>query len=299
MAESLNELSLPDLLDALVPADQFAALLQTALREDMGVDRQDVTSDALLAADRSARGEFCSRQKGVLAGAALLERIAGEFDSSLSVNVGQSDGASLAENEPFGSIEGPLGRMLGAERTMLNFLTHLSGIATLSRAYVDAVAGTAAQIYDTRKTTPGLRGLEKYAVRCGGASNHRIGLYDAVLIKDNHLVGRDLSSLAGPIADVRRAGSLSFVEIEVDTLDQLGIVLDLDVDIVLLDNMEVADLVQAVAMRNAQKLEVQLEASGGVSLKTVQAIAQTGVDRIAVGALTHSAPALDIGLDVQ
>jgi nicotinate-nucleotide pyrophosphorylase (carboxylating) len=184
--------------------------------------------------------------------------------------------------------------MLGAERVALNFLGRLSGIATLTRAYVDAVAGTRAAIADTRKTTPGLRALEKYAVRCGGGRNHRVGLFDAILIKDNHIVAA--GGLASAIERARQtAGHMVKIEVEVDTLDQLRDALGYRIDAVLLDNMAPAMLREAVTIVGGRVL---LEASGGVSLDTVRAIAETGVDLISVGALTHSAPVLDLGLDM-
>ena len=180
---------------------------------------------------------------------------------------------------------------------MLNFLGRLCGIATLTDRYVQAVAGTGAEIYDTRKTTPGWRGLEKYAVRCGGGRSHRRGLYDAILIKDNHLGAIELKDLGPRLADARRRAEVAFVEVEVETLKQLEVVLGFEVDVVLLDNMNPGQITEAVSMRNAQAPQVKLEASGGIDLQTVRAVAETGVDRIAVGALTHSAPALDVGLD--
>ena len=210
-------------------------------------------------------------------------------------------------------VEGPAQKLLTAERPALNLIGRLSGIATLTRRYVDGVAGTKARIYDTRKTTPGLRRLEKYAVRCGGGCNHRQGLFEAILIKDNHLAlgaqsdsGRPGFSPAEAIEEARRffarkrspeAASASIVEIEVDTLDQLDAVLPAGPDIVLLDNMGPAKLEEAVARRDSVNPAVQLEASGGVNLDTVRAIAESGVDRISVGALTHSAVVLDVALD--
>ncbi len=189
--------------------------------------------------------------------------------------------------------------LLAGERTALNFLQHLSGIATLTQKYVDAVAGFPCQILDTRKTTPGWRVLEKYAVRCGGGHNHRMGLYHAILIKDNHLaaLGGGPGAIRKALGLVRqRLGSSFPVEIEVDDLEQLNMALTCKPDMVLLDNMNVTDLQEAVQLRNALAPEVKLEASGGVTLDNVRAIAETGVERISVGALTHSAPALDIAL---
>ncbi len=208
-------------------------------------------------------------------------------------------------------MTGAVRSLLAAERIVLNFLGRLSGIATLTRQYVEAIAGTRARIYDTRKTTPGWRRLEKYAVRCGGGHNHRAGLFDAILIKDNHVgfLSGGGSSAAMPAQAVhaaRRFLAKTFandprakmiVEVEVDRLDQLEAVLQSKPEIVLLDNMSAADLRVAVAMRDAAAPGVELEASGGVTLQTVRAIAATGIDRISVGSLTHSAPALDVSLD--
>jgi nicotinate-nucleotide pyrophosphorylase (carboxylating) len=219
-------------------------------------------------------------------------------DPTLTFTVAVPEGSRCERGTTLASVAGPMRSLLAAERTALNFLQRLSGIATLTRKFVDAVAGTRARLLDTRKTTPGWRLLEKYAVRQGGGFNHRTGLFDGILIKDNHLAG-----LGG---DVRRAIETArafpgneglAVEVEVDGLQQLEIALAARADIVLLDNMPLADLRAAVARRDAVAPKTLLEASGGVNLQTVRDVAATGVDRISVGALTHSAPALDIGLD--
>jgi nicotinate-nucleotide pyrophosphorylase (carboxylating) len=221
-----------------------------------------------------------------------------------------TDGATVVAGTTLGEVEGPARDLLTAERTILNIMGRLSGIATLTRKYVDAVAGTNARICDTRKTTPAWRRLEKFAVSCGGGLNHRLGLYDAILIKDNHLAFCGEPSRASTPADAVRTArafvgncdaivdkSNFIVEIEVDSIDQLVNVLSADPDMVLLDNMSVDQLSRAVRLRNEIAPRVILEASGGVSLQTVSDIAKTGVERISVGALTHSAPTLDIGLD--
>jgi nicotinate-nucleotide pyrophosphorylase (carboxylating) len=224
--------------------------------------------------------------------------VCSSYDLALEFIPKVPDGSPVEPGTMLATIEGSLQSVLASERIALNFLQRLSGVATLTRKFVDAVAGTQAKILDTRKTTPGWRLLEKYAVRCGGGMNHRVGLYGGVLIKDNHLAG-----LGG---DLKRAvetaraypGNAGLpVEVEVDTLAQLEIALGVKVDIVLLDNMNLDQLRAAVARRNAVAPTTQLEASGGVNLESVKAIAATGVDRISVGALTHSAQALDIGLD--
>ncbi len=287
-------------------------LLDLAIREDLGATG-DCTTQALVPEDARGRASITARKPGVLAGEPAIAATLDKFSASLNWSAAAGDGQSVSAGKSIGVIEGPARAMLAAERPLLNFLGRLSGIATLTRRYVDLVAGTAARIYDTRKTTPGWRSLEKYAVRCGGGMNHRAGLYDAVLIKDNHLaLGGELrqhgQSGYSPADAVRRArqfceerfgdaGRKMIVEIEVDSLQQLDDVLPAGPDIVLLDNMSPVMLREAVARRDAQNPAIELEASGGIDLSTVRAIAETGVQRISVGALTHSAVALDFGLD--
>ncbi|MFN0051168.1 MAG: carboxylating nicotinate-nucleotide diphosphorylase [Planctomycetales bacterium] len=278
-----------------------AALIELALREDLG-DAGDLTTQALIGESETGRVSIVARETGVLAGLPIAKQVLTAFDPQLTLTIFQSDGAHLERGLVVAQVAGNLRSLLAAERTALNFLTHLSGIASLTRKYVEAVAGTRAGIYDTRKTHPGWRVLEKYAVRVGGGRNHRIGLYDMVLIKDNHLAGWKLSSTGHTIAAAVQKARQSAppgtpVEVEIDTLDQLPDALAGEPDIVLLDNMTCAELRQAVAFRQRLAPTVELEASGGVSLETVQAIAQTGVDRISAGALTHSAIALDLAFD--
>lgn len=280
--------------------DEAAAcrrLIDLALAEDLGTTG-DRTSIATIPEATTSRAAFVARSPGVLAGLPAAELVCVAVDPALRFEVAVPDGTYIERGLVLATVTGPLRSVLAAERTALNFLQRLSGVATLTGRFVDAVAGHPAKILDTRKTTPGWRLIEKYAVRCGGGHNHRIGLYDGILIKDNHLAG-----LRG---DVRRAveaarshpGNAGLpVEVEVDTLDQLGAALAVRADIVLLDNMTLDELRTAVARRNAAAPGVLLEASGGVNLFTVRDIAATGVDRISVGGLTHSAPALDIGLD--
>jgi len=228
------------------------------------------------------------------------------FDGQVQVDIKTPDGSGIEPGQVVAVMTGSIRGILSAERVALNLLTHLSGVATLTSRYVQQVAGTRARVYDTRKTLPGLRGLQKYAVACGGGENHRMGLYDAVLLKDNHLAQVGAEGLAEAVADaVKRSREanrghprIKFVMVEVDSLEQLEKVLPTGIDLVLLDNMGVDQLRLAVSMRDKAACRVELEASGGVTLETVRAIAQTGVDRISVGALTHSAPALDIGLDI-
>jgi nicotinate-nucleotide pyrophosphorylase (carboxylating) len=296
--------------DERLQAD-WLRIVALAVEEDLG-ESGDWTTRALVPADAPARAAVAARKEGVVAGlpgaASALEQI----DSRLRWSARIDDGQVLRPGDRVALVEGPAASLLTAERLVLNLLGHLSGIATLARRYVEAVAGTRARIYDTRKTTPGWRRLEKYAVRCGGGWNHRGGLFEAILIKDNHLaVGAAASGGAGytPAEAVRRARRFlaerapssvrdtMIVEVEVDRLEQLKEVLPARPDIVLLDNMTPDELRQAVALRDARHPQVELEASGGVALETVRAIAETGVERISVGALTHSAESLDLGLD--
>ncbi len=293
----------PD-LNAFVDPNLVRDLIAWAMREDMGPDRLDITSELLVPADARATARMRARRGGRLAGAALLGQIAAAYDPAITVQTLKTDGANLERGDVVTTFTGPLRSILAMERVALNFVTHLSGIATLTARYVAAVEGTAAGIYDTRKTIPGFRGLAKYAVVCGGGHSHRMGLYDAVLVKDNHIADIPLEQLADVVTRLiedarRRNPAPNFIEIEVDRLDQLERVLPCSPDIVLLDNMDVPQLREAVAMRNRLAPKVKLESSGGVTLETVRAIAETGVDRIAIGALTHSAPALDLGLDIE
>ncbi len=286
-------------MPAFTPAEAAAcrALVSLALAEDLGA-AGDRTSAALIPADQPGRAAFVARTDGVVAGLPAAALVCAAVDPALAFAPAVADGSHLARGTILATVAGPLRSILAAERTALNFLQRLSGVATLTRRYVDAAAGTRAAVLDTRKTTPGWRLLEKYAVRMGGGRNHRVGLYDGVLIKDNHLAG-----LGG---DVRRAVELARaanpglpVEVEVDTLDQLEHALAAQADIVLLDNMPPDRMRAAVARRDAVSPGTKLEASGGINLGTIAAAAATGVDRISVGALTHSAPALDIALDYQ
>ncbi len=270
-------------------------LIELALAEDLGV-HGDVTSQALIPQQLQGRAVIVARAMGVLAGLEAAALVWQAVEPGLHLKVVQTDGASLRAGEPLAEISGPVRGLLAAERTALNFLQHLSGIATLTRRYVDAVAGLPCRILDTRKTLPGWRLLAKYAVRCGGGTNHRLGLHDGLLIKDNHLAAAGLP-MKEVIAQARQAQLP--LEVEVDTLAQLEAALPARPDMVLLDNMTPDQLRTAVQRRNALAPGVLLEASGGVNLQTVRAIAETGVDRISVGALTHSAPALDIALDYE
>ncbi len=278
-------------------------LIQMAIAEDLG--QGDVTSDLLFKKGAVARANIISREEIVVCGMDVAAEILKCYDERLKLKVRINDGESAHVASRLAIIEGPLRSMLSAERVMLNFLQRLSGIATTTSKYVRAIQGTKARIYDTRKTMPGWRILEKYAVRCGGGHNHRLGLYDGVLIKDNHLaqLGRNFQSkLQKIIAEAKKLKGVKFVAVEVDHVDdQLNYVLDIpDIDIVLLDNMGQWQLKHAVEMRDrmcGKGKKPLLEASGNITLSNVSAIAQCGIDRIAIGAITHSAKAVDIGLD--
>lgn len=277
---------------APLPAVLVRTLVAAALAEDLGLVG-DVTTNATIPASATARAVIAARRAGVVSGVALAVAAFHEIDQRVGVRIARGDGQSVAPGDVIAEIAGPARAILTGERVALNFMGRMSGIATLTRRYVEAVAGTRARIVDTRKTTPGLRAVEKYAVRCGGGSNHRIGLFDAVLIKDNHIAAA--GGVGAAIEAARRhAGHMVKIEVEVDTLEQLEIVLGHSVDAVLLDNMAPPMLRRAVQMIGGRALA---EASGGVGLETVRAIAETGVDLVSVGALTHSAPVLDLGLD--
>jgi len=278
-------------------------IIKMAIEEDLG--QGDMTSALLFKDDTFAKSNIISREEIVVCGMDVVREILKRYDKRLKLKVHVNDGGSAYVGCRIATIEGPLRSMLSAERVMLNFLQRLSGIATTTRKYVRAIQGTRARIYDTRKTMPGWRILEKYAVRCGGGFNHRLGLYDAVLIKDNHLaqLGRNFyPKLKKIINEAKKIRGAKFVAVEVDHVDdQLNHVLKIPgIDIVLLDNMGQWQLKHAVDMRNAmcgKNKKPLLEASGNITLSNVSAIAQCGIDRIAVGAITHSARAVDIGLD--
>jgi nicotinate-nucleotide pyrophosphorylase (carboxylating) len=282
----MNLLPLPEIM--------IEPLVRGALLEDLG-RAGDLTTDAIVPADRVATTVMTAREPGVVAGldlAALAFRL---IEPAIEVTIHCPDGSEVSPGKVIATLRGPARGLLTAERTALNFLSHLSGIATATASVVTAIRGHSARIVCTRKTTPGLRTIEKYAVRAGGGANHRFGLDDAVLIKDNHI------AVAGGIqAAVERArggtGHLVKIEVEVDTLDQLDEALGLGVDAVLLDNMTLEDLQRAVTMAKGRSIT---EASGRITPATAPSVAATGVDLISIGWLTHSAPVLDIGLDFQ
>ncbi len=274
-------------------------LATLALDEDLGA-AGDITSEVLIPVERIGVAVIVARQAGVLAGLQGAELTFALVDPTLTFEAVCPDGSSVQTGDRLAVVSGRARSLFRGERTALNFVQRLSGVATLTRRYVDAIAGLSCWILDTRKTTPAWRLLEKYAVRLGGGHNHRLGLYDEILIKDNHLAA--LAGHADPITEAvqltrQKHGTSVPLEIEVDTLEQLEIALRARPDTVLLDNMSLDDLRKAVQRRNEIASGVLLEASGGVTLQTVRSIAETGIDRISVGALTHSAPALDIGLD--
>jgi nicotinate-nucleotide pyrophosphorylase (carboxylating) len=276
--------ALPDLL--------VEPVVRHALEEDLGRSG-DLTAQACIPADARMSGVFAARRDGRIAGLDCARIALRLMDPEARFAPVLGDGSDAEPGAVLARVEGNARAVLAAERVALNLMQRLSGVATLTRAYVRAVEGTGARIVDTRKTTPGLRALEKYAVRCGGGVSHRMGLDDAILIKDNHLA---VCGGVKPALERARAaaGHLVKIELEVDSLAQLEEALPLKPDVIMLDNFTLADLRRAVAMTAGA---VVLEASGGVNLETVRAIAETGVDVISVGALTHSAPALDIGLD--
>jgi nicotinate-nucleotide pyrophosphorylase (carboxylating) len=292
-------------------------LVRLAVREDL--DRQqDWTSVALVPQGARGAAEVVARERGVVAGLRAVEVLLDEMNAELTWQPAVEDGDAVSAGAILAHLDGAARDMLTAERPLLNLIGRLSGIASLTAQYVAAIDGTPARIYDTRKTAPGWRRLEKFAVRCGGGSNHRTGLFDAVMIKDNHLAFLAENTTTGPSApSAKQTGpeairhvrefllalpgdrdfSRTVIEVEVDTLDQLANVLNETPDIVLLDNMDVDSLCRAVAIRDATAPSVELEASGGVTLETVRAVAEAGVERISVGAVTHSAQSFDVGLD--
>ena len=309
--------------------EEARRLTRLAIQEDLG-RAYDWTTLALVPPDTPGRAEVVVRKPGVVAGLVAAAEVLGEFDPKIVWKPLRHDGDAVSADTIAARISGPARSLLAAERTMLNFLGRLSGIATLTRQYVDAVARTGARIYDTRKTTPGWRRLEKYAVRRGGGCNHRLSLCEAILIKDNHLAmaAQLVDEAASFFPHNNKAGSLVngignavqraraflaemnagpgpsplelgeiLIEIEVDSLAQFEVALAAEPDLIMLDNFSLADLRKAVELRNRRGSRIELEASGGVSLDTLRAIAETGVERISAGALTHSAPWLDLALD--
>lgn len=274
------------------PVHLVQSAVTQALAEDLG-DAGDITTSAAIPGDRQTQGAIVTRASGVIAGVDLAVAAFRQIDPAINVSIARNDGARVAAGDKILSLTGPAAGVLTAERVALNFLGHLSGIATATAALVDAISGTNAKIVCTRKTTPGIRVLEKYAVRCGGGHNHRFGLYDAVMIKDNHIIAAGGIEKAVDAAR-RSVGHTVKIEVEIDGLDQLEAALGAGADIIMLDNMAMTDMKKAVEITAGRAV---LEASGNVTVDTVRAIAETGVDIISSGWITHSAPSLDLGLD--
>jgi nicotinate-nucleotide pyrophosphorylase (carboxylating) len=280
--------------DPSLPPPIIAEAVKAAMMEDLGLTG-DITTNAVIPAAARASGVFATRKPGVIAGLPVAAAAFRQLDPDIRFEIAIPDGQRAGASAVVARMEGNARAMLSAERVALNFLCRMSGIATLTRAYVDAIAGTKATIIDTRKTTPNLRAFEKYAVRAGGGMNHRIGLFDAVLIKDNHIAVA--GGIGAAIEAVRaRVGHMVKIQVEVDTLEQLAEALEYRLDAVLFDNMSPDRMREGVRMAAGR---VVTEASGGVTLETVRAIAESGVDLISSGALTHSAPILDLGLDIE
>ena len=294
-------------------ASELRPLIDLARVEDMGPASDDVTSRLLVPEHKIGVGTLVQKSVGIACGLPIVEYVCRAYDERLRVELIPGFHLEIIEGRftdartaPLLRLRGPMRSLLSAERVVLNFLQRMSGVATTTHRYVRRVEGTGAKVYDTRKTIPGHRLLDKYAVLCGGGFNHRIGLYDGLLVKDNHLAGlstRDIAPYLQKVVQQARGevpGRL--VEVEVDTLEQLREVLKVDgIDVVLLDNMDCPAMTSAVDLRNraGRKGKTHLEASGGVTLETIRSIAETGVERIAVGAITHSAPAMDIGMDIE
>jgi nicotinate-nucleotide pyrophosphorylase (carboxylating) len=255
----------------------------------------DVTSAATIPAGLLGTADLVARADGVVAGLPLAARVFGRLAPGATLTAGAADGDRVARGDVLLTVRGPVRALLAAERSALNIASRASGIATATRAWVDAVAGTGAVVLDTRKTTPGLRPLEKYAVRCGGGSNKRMGLYDVAMVKDNHVAAA--GSVAAAVAAVRERAPRVTVQVECDTLDQVREAVDAGADFLLLDNMPPAVLRAAVTL--VGDLDVELEATGGLTLAVAREVADTGVDYLSVGALTHSSPILDLALDLR
>lgn len=272
------------------------ALVGQALAEDVGTG--DVSTAISVDPTVVCRGNLVCRDDGVMAGLPLLGLVYGQVDPSVAVETVVADGTGVVPGSVVARLEGPVGSILTGERTALNFLQHLGGIASLTALYVAEVGNTTCRVLDTRKTLPGYRSLAKYAVLCGGGSNHRMGLFDRVLLKDNHWTAGDVD-IDRMVARARRDYPGLTIEVEVDNLSQLDQVLPLQVDWILLDNFTVSDTAEAVARRNAAAVETLLESSGNITRETIALYARAGVDGASVGRLTHSAGALDLGLDLE
>lgn len=266
--------------------------IQNALAEDIGSG--DLTSASLVSADHQSAARIFAKDDAVLAGTEAARAVYHQLDPQIVITVRKQDGDAVRPGETVLEIAGRTRSILTGERVALNFIQRLSGVATIARKFVDAVAGTGAEILDTRKTTPGLRSLEKAAVKAGGARNHRMGLFDAVMVKDNHLLTRP--DLAAALQEIRRKYPKLLIEVEADSIEQVRKFVRLGaIDVILLDNMSPDEIRKCIALRRPG---LKFEASGGVSLATVRAIAETGVDYISAGQLTHSAPSIDFSLEL-
>lgn len=303
---NLNALPLPALFDELVRTGLVQRLVDLARDEDLG-DAGDITTIAWSPPTDRTRARLVARKEGVIAGLAAAPLLLKAFAPDAHIELRACDGGHAAAGDTLAILEGPTRQVLAVERSFLNLVGRLSGVATQAARFVAAIGiASRARVFDTRKTTPGLRVLEKYAVRCGGGFCHRLGLHDAMLVKDNHVARVPLADLAAHAADAaRRARAdrpLRFVEIEADRLEQVEALLQIEpglIDLILLDNMPPARLREAVALRDRMNPRIHLEASGGVTLDTIADIARAGVDRISIGALTHSATSLDLALDAE
>ena len=300
----LNALTLPRLFETLTEDGSLDRLLAAARREDLS-DAGDVTTAAMPDGGRVVRAVGVGRTAGTVSGMVAIRDILDAFDCSAQLENAVDDGAACDAGEVLWHLRGPLAPILGVERTLLNIVGRMCGIATLTARYVEAVSGTGCVVCDTRKTTPGLRAMEKYAVRCGGGTLHRVGLHDAVLMKDNHLAHLQPHELPGAVEKASNAArtrhDLRFVEVEVDRLEQFEKLLDCPdgvIDIILLDNFAPGELREAVKLRDARRPGLLLEASGGIVLERIGLVARTGVDRISVGALTQGVSSLDVSLEV-
>ncbi len=304
----INAMGLEELARVLIQTGEIRRLIALARDEDLGEPMHDATGELMFADSDTRRVRMVMREPGVLAGLAFIDLIVEAFKDSDEPVQWRSlarDGDRVQAGDAVIEMAGNARAIVRIERTMLNLVSRMSGIATRTALFVDLVKGTGVRLCDTRKTTPGHRLIEKYAVRCGGGTTHRLGLYDAVLIKDNHIAGLDDEQLGDRLEQAasraRRSGSeLRFVQVEVDRIEQLARVLALKdglIDMALLDNMDLSTLAEAIKLRDEAGSSILLEASGGVTLETVAQIAKTGIDRISVGGLTHQAVSLDIGLD--
>ncbi len=279
-----------------LPKDYISNVVRGALSEDIG--EGDITTNSIVPSGIKVRGEFLAKSNGVICGLAFVETAFRILDENIKFIPNIADGDDVTVGQVIATVEGDARAILSAERTALNFLTHLSGIATLTRKFVDAVSGTKTKILDTRKTTPLLRLAEKYATYCGGAQNHRVGLYDMILVKDNHI------AIAGGIKNtldkIYSQGKPKVpVEVEVTDLEQLETALLYPVDRIMLDNFSVEKVREAIKLRNKLGRNIPFECSGGITLENIRAYAETGVEYISIGAITHSAQALDISLEIS